>query len=121
MTHDDSYQQTVKHYIYGGLLAALITGVVYVVAVNDWLTGLSLAFFGLVAAGIQLAIHLAFFIHVRDREGPNWAAMSFMFTTLTALIIIIGSIWIMMNVNYNMGMSPEKMDEYMIKQGKKGF
>lgn len=121
MTDENSYQRTVKHYIYGGILAAIVTGVVYLVAVNDWLTGLALAFFALVAAGIQLAIHLAFFIHVRDREGPNWAAMSLVFTALTALIIIIGSIWIMMNVNYNMGMSPEKMDEYMIKQGRKGF
>jgi cytochrome o ubiquinol oxidase operon protein cyoD len=121
MTDDNTYQRTVKQYVYGGFLAAIVTGVVYFVAVDEWLTGMALAFFALAAAAVQLAIHLAFFVHVRDREGPNWAAMSFLFTALTALIIIIGSIWIMMNVNYNMGMSPEKMDEYMIKQGKKGF
>jgi cytochrome o ubiquinol oxidase operon protein cyoD len=121
MSHEDTYRQTVRHYIYGGMMAAIVTGVVYLVAENNWLTGGSLALFALIAAGIQLAIHLAFFIHVRDREGTNWAAMSFIFTTLTALIVIIGSLWIMMNINYNMGMSPEKMNDYMIKQGKKGF
>jgi cytochrome o ubiquinol oxidase operon protein cyoD len=121
MIDEQAYKRTITHYLYGGVLAAVVTGIVYFVAVNNWLTGTSLALFALVAAVIQLAIHLVFFVHVRDREGPNWAAMSFIFTALTAMIIVIGSIWIMININYSMGMSPEKMNEYMIKQGKKGF
>ncbi len=121
MNHETTYRQEIKQYLYGGIAAAVVTGIVYLTAVNEWLTGGALALFALVAAAIQLAIHLAFFIHVRDREGANWPAMSFIFTTLTALIVIIGSLWIMMNINYNMGMSPEQMNEYMIKQGKKGF
>jgi cytochrome o ubiquinol oxidase operon protein cyoD len=121
MTEQHEYYHSVKQYMLGGALAAVITGIVYFVAINKWLEGAQLAAFCLVLAAVQLGIHLAFFIHVRDREGPNWSAMSFMFTALTALIIIVGSLWIMMNLNYNMGMTGEQMNEYMMKQNKKGF
>jgi len=37
------------------------------------------------------------------------------------LVIVIGSLWIMQNLDYRMGMSGEAMNEYMKEQNKKGF
>ena len=46
--------------------------------------------------------------------------MAFVFMIVTVATIVLGSIWIMANLNYNM-MSPEQVDTYMLKQSKKGF
>lgn len=116
-----SYDKAVLRYVMGGVLAGLTTLVVFCAVTYHWLEGPMLAVFALSLAGLQLAIHLFFFLHLGRESKPRWNALSLLFTGLTALMIILGSLWIMMNLNYNMGMSPQQMNEYMIKQGKKGF
>jgi hypothetical protein len=37
------------------------------------------------------------------------------------MIIVVGSLWIMKNLDYRMGMSSEAMNEYMKTQNTKGF
>ncbi|MGE5298418.1 MAG: hypothetical protein ACM3KF_00060, partial [Acidobacteriota bacterium] len=56
-----------------------------------------------------------------DKEKPKWRLASYLFTWFTLLIIVVGSLWIMNNMNYNMMMSPEQMTDYMLKQNAKGF
>jgi cytochrome o ubiquinol oxidase operon protein cyoD len=115
------YDKAILRYVLGGVLAGTLTLLVFSAAVYHWLDGPMLAGFALICAAAQFAVHLKFFVELREDRGPDWYKMSFMFTILTALIIVIGSLWVMMNLNYNMGMSPEQMNEYMIQQGKKGF
>lgn len=116
-----SYDKAILRYVLGGILAGLTTLIVYCAVTYHWLEGPLLAAFALLLAGIQLMIHLVFFLHLDRERGARWNTVSLLFTASTALVIILGSLWIMMNLNYNMGMSPEQMNDYMIKQGKKGF
>ena len=75
-----------------------------------------------VAAALQLYIQSRYFLHLDDdHERPRWRLASYIFTWFTLLIVVIGSLWIMMNLNYNMMMSPKEMNEYMLKQNTKGF
>ena len=122
MNHEQLYRQATRRYIYGALGAVVTTGIVYVAAVDDWFAdSVMLAAFALVLAAVQLVIQLLTFLHLNTEARPRWQTQSFLFTMLTAVIIVVGSIWIMVNLNYNMGMSPEQMDAYMLKQNKKGF
>lgn len=116
-----SYDKALLRYVMGGVMAGLTTLIVFCAVTYHWLEGPLLAAFALTLAGVQLAVHLFFFLHIGREVKPKWNTLSFVFTILMALTIILGSLWIMMNLNYNMGMSPQQMDEYMIKQGKKGF
>lgn len=116
-----SYDKAILRFVMGGVLAGLTTLVVYCAVTYHWLEGPLLAGFALLLAGVQLAVHLVFFLHLGRETKPRWNMLSFFFTALMALTIILGSLWIMMNLNYNMGMSPKQMNDYMIQQGKKGF
>lgn len=122
MNRDQLYRRATQRYIYGALGAMLTIGIVYIAAVEEWFTSsTTLAVFALVLAAVQLVIQLLTFLHLNTEARPRWQTQSFLFTMLTAVIIVVGSIWIMVNLNYNMGMSPEQMDAYMLKQNKKGF
>lgn len=51
----------------------------------------------------QLAIQSLFFLHLSGRRSLRPTLFSTIFTVVTLLTIVIGSIWIMNNLNYNMG------------------
>lgn len=121
-----SIEQNAQHgsvmsYVTGFILAVALTLVAYVLAVNHILTGgaLTAAIMGL--AAIQLLVQLIFFLHFgRDKEA-RWMSATFYFMLMILVIIVGGSLWIMHNLNYNMMMTPEQMNEHMIKESKKGF
>ncbi len=122
MSSKQAYRRQTIRYVSGALGAALATGLVYVAAVAEWFTSTaSLAVFALVMAAAQLVVQLITFLHLGEETAPRWKTYSFLFTFLMALVIIVGSIWIMMNLDYNMQMTPEQMDSFMLKQNKKGF
>jgi cytochrome o ubiquinol oxidase subunit IV len=51
----------------------------------------------------QLAVQSLFFLHLSARPSLRPTVYSTVFTVATLLTIVIGSIWIMNNLNYNMG------------------
>ena len=69
--------------------------------------------FAIVAlAVIQLIVQLTFFLHLGQEFRPRWNIANFLFMLLVLLIIVLGSLWIMDNLNYNM-MSPTETKEYL--------
>src|SRR3989344_6323312 len=64
---------------------------------NGW----ELAIAILVLAVGQLLVQLLFFIHLGREEKPRWNLVSFLFMLLVILILAIGSLWIMYNLNYH--------------------
>lgn len=72
-------------------------------------------------AAAQMVIQLVFFLHLGNESSPKWNLAAFAFMLLMLGILVIGSLWIMNNLNYNMMMSPQEMNQYMLEQNKKGF
>ena len=62
-------------------------------------------------AVIQLIVQLYFFLHLGNESKPRWNFIVFLFMILVLVIVVLGSIWIMDNLNYNM--MPHEMTEYM--------
>jgi cytochrome o ubiquinol oxidase operon protein cyoD len=118
--NDEHFNRALKRYVGGGVLAAIFTGLAFLAAMRDIFTGTALAIFVLILAVLQLIVHMRFFLFEHETI-VSWRSISFYFTIFTALVVIIGSLWIMTNLNYNMGMSPEQMNTYMLKQKDKGF
>ena len=75
----------------------------------------------LLAVLLLFLLQLKYFLPLSGDEKPHWRKTSYLFTIFMLHIIVDGSLWLMMNLNYNMGMSPEKMTEFMHAQNKKGF
>lgn len=68
----------------------------------------------LVLAVIQLMVQLVFFLHLDKGSMRRWNIVVLLFAVLIVLIIVLGSIWIMYHLNYNM--SPQQMNKYLLQQ-----
>lgn len=120
MSHE-SFREQVTRYVIGGLVALALTSIAFWLISEGAVGGLAAAVVILLMACVQVIVQLYFFLHLADDRRPSWRQYSLVFTVLILLIIVVGSLWIMWNLNYNMGMTPEQMNEYMIEQNKVGF
>jgi cytochrome o ubiquinol oxidase operon protein cyoD len=59
-------------------------------------------------------VQLIFFLHIGEERGGRWKLLTFVFVLMTLGIIVVGSIWIMNNLNYNM--SPAQVMKYIKDQ-----
>jgi len=113
----------ILRYGIGFVLAIALTLIAYFLVVNQVLTGAGLvgAIMGL--AAVQLLVQLLFFLHFGSKQASDarWHQAAFYFMLIILIIIVGGSLWIMANMNYNMMMTPEQMNEYMMKESNKGF
>lgn len=117
-TQKTSYQ--VATYTLGFGLSLGLTYLAYAAATNQIWNGWVLTIGLMALAIIQLAVQLVFFLHFGRGADKRWSGAAFWFAILTIIIVAIGSLWVMHNMNYNM-MSPDQMNEYMMEQKDKGF
>lgn len=101
-----------KSYIVGFVLSILTTLLAFFFVVNQVWPKETLIYVVLFIAAVQLVVQMVFFLHLG--RGNKWKTITFWATMVVLLIIVVGTIWIMNNLNYNMmQMSPEEMYRYM--------
>lgn len=109
-------------YVIGFAAALCLSVLSYFVVVERWFsTPMGTMAALLVLATIQLVIQLICFLHLNGRGRSRGRAMTLGFTLLMMLVVVIGSIWIMNNLEYRMSMNGQEMEKYMQTQNKKGF
>ncbi|RYX78727.1 cytochrome o ubiquinol oxidase subunit IV [bacterium] len=65
-----------------------------------------------VLAMAQFVVQLVLFLHLGTERKPRWKFFVFWFMIFIVLILVVGSLWIMHNLDYNM-MSPAETRIYM--------
>ena len=99
-------------YVVGFILSILTTLAAYIIVVKHVWPMETLVYIILGVAVVQLIVQLVFFLHIG--RGSHWKFITFIFAILVVLIIVVGTIWIMNNLNYNMmHMTPDQMHMYM--------
>lgn len=73
-----------------------------------------------VLAVVQLFVQLVLFLHLGKEPKPRWNSIAFAFMLMVVGIVVLGSVWIMANLDYHT-MSENGTDKYMVEQGQKGF
>lgn len=116
-----TFRKAFLKYTTGLATALTVTLVAFWVVVGHGVTGGWLQVVLIVLALVQLGVQLVFFLHLGEEAKPRWQLTAFIFAAIMLLVIVIGSLWIMNNLNYNMSMTPQQMDDYMKLQAKKGF
>jgi cytochrome o ubiquinol oxidase operon protein cyoD len=101
-------------YTTGFALSVLLTLAAYALVVNRWHVGALLTFVIISLAVVQLWVQLRFFLHLSSEEKPYWKSIAFMFALVVVGILVLGSLWIMNNLNYHT-MSPSDTMNYMLK------
>lgn len=107
-------------YAIGFLSSVALTILAYAIVVHDsfsidW-TPATIAFTLAVLAMLQLVVQLMFFLHLGEDDRPRWKLITFAFALIILGIIVIGSLWIMFDLNSRMMMSSQDMIKYMNKQ-----
>src|SRR5476649_2700441 len=103
-----------KLYITGFILSLVLTFVAYFSVINHWFSGAILLIAIFVFAIVQLIVQLFFFLHMGKEEKPYWNLSFFVSTIAIILIIVVGSIWIMYHLNYNM--TSKEVNQYVRSQ-----
>lgn len=117
----DRYPGSIKSYTIGFVISIVLTLTAYIVVTNHWFSKQIIIYSIMGLAAVQLVVQLVFFLHLGRESKPRWNLAAFAFMLAVLLILVIGSLWIMNNLNYNMTMSPQEMNDYMLKQTNKGF
>ncbi len=94
---------SVKSYLIGFVLAAVLTIIPFWTLM---IGGLSSSFATdmviLVAGVLQLLVHLVFFLHLDRSSSARWNVNAGMFTLVVIGIIVLGTLWVMYNMNHHM-------------------
>lgn len=112
------HSSTLRAYSTGFALSLMLTIAAYVSVVNEVLTGTMLIAIITSLAVAQLLVQLVFFLHLQRETKPRLNLIVFSFMLIVVGIVVIGSLWIMHNLDYNM--MPHEMDERMLEQYYRG-
>ena len=101
---------TFKSYITGFIFSIALTLMAYFAVANHAPNILPII---LTLAIIQLFVQLIFFLHVGKGSDRIWNLVVLFSTVGIVLILVLGSIWIMGHLNYNM--TPGQVQEFILK------
>ncbi len=110
-------------YIAGYIISTVLTLTAYVlvsVHINHQHTSPSDTFMKislLVLAVIQMFVQMILFLGLGRDKKPRWNTYTFIFAGVIVLIVVIGSLWIMSNLNYRMMHSPDEVNKYLQSEG----
>jgi cytochrome o ubiquinol oxidase subunit IV len=94
---------TMKGYLTGFMLAAILTIIPFWLVMSGAFakSGPADALI-LLLAGVQIVVHMVYFLHMNPRSEGGWNMLAFVFTVVLVVITLSGSIWIMYHLNGNM-------------------
>lgn len=121
LNKQSSYRRDYYRYGAGFIAALIITYAAYFSVTTEAFARTQLAVILLILAAVQLIVQLVVFLHVGFKRNDRWTLGSIIYMFIMVLIIVVASLWVMQNMNYNMHMTPEQMTEFMLEQNKKGF
>ncbi len=93
-------------YLIGLGLATLITVVAFYISGTTlvWQPSIPVALFVLAVA--QMGVHLVFFLHISTGPDNTNNVLALAFGVLVVALLIVGSLWIMANLNHMMPAGP---------------
>lgn len=90
---------SLKSYIIGFIVSILLTILSFSLVVTRILSGQILVHTLIVLALTQAIVQLLFFLHLGREDKPRWETLVFYFMILILVIVVIGSLWIMYDLN----------------------
>ncbi|MBS0032713.1 cytochrome o ubiquinol oxidase subunit IV [Candidatus Palibaumannia cicadellinicola] len=89
-------------YIIVFLFSIILTTIPFTIVFNHYFEKHTQIFILVICAIIQIILHLVFFLHLKISPEYQWNIVALAFTVLIIVILIIGSLWIMWHLNYNL-------------------
>lgn len=101
--HSGGGHGSLKTYIIGFVLSVVLTVIPFYIVMAEVDISANMAT-GLIflLGGLQMIVHIHYFLHVTLKVEEGWQAMSAGLTVLLLVIVLSGSIWVMFNLEANM-------------------
>lgn len=94
-----AYHGSLKSYLLGFLVCFCLTCLsFYLVSVKAFSFS-HLSYMIIALALTQVIFQLLFFLHLGKKMAPQWENSALFFAVLTLLIVVLGSLWIMYDLN----------------------
>lgn len=119
-------RKTLQRYVTGFLLSLIFTVTVYGLVQSHVGNGHAvisnniLTIVVALLAAAQCVVQVIFFLHLGHEAKPRVRFLAFAFMILVVGILVIGSLWIMNNLNYHT-MTPNEINTYVKDKAKGGF
>jgi cytochrome o ubiquinol oxidase operon protein cyoD len=97
-------------YTIGLGLAVILTATSFWVANTSVLWGPGIHLGLAVLAIAQMGVHLVFFLHITTAPDNTNNVLALAFGVLIVFLVMVGSLWIMTDLNHNLMPSPELMN-----------
>lgn len=95
---------TYRSYAIGFTGSILLTFISFLLTLAGMLEKQTLIYTLIALALVQAAFQLRYFLHLGQEDHPRWETVVFCFMLTLLLIVAIGTLWIMNDLNSRMGM-----------------
>ena len=99
-------------YVVGFSLSVILTLISFWIVSKHILTGHAALFVIACLAVLQFVVQVLCFLHLAEERRPRLKLVAFLFMLLIVSIVVVGSLWIMANLNYHM-MTPVEQSKYL--------
>ncbi|WP_159566032.1 cytochrome o ubiquinol oxidase subunit IV [Budvicia diplopodorum] len=93
---------SVKSYLIGFVLSVILTAIPFWIVMTKAAGPSTLVVSVALFAVVQVVVHLVYFLHMNTKSEERWNFIALIFTGLIIAIVVVGSLWIMYNLNINM-------------------
>lgn len=100
--HGGASHGSVKSYLTGFVLSIILTVLAFAIVMSATASRTVTITVVTIAAVIQILVHLVYFLHMNTSSKARWNLVVFLFTLIIIGIVVVGSLWIMYNLNLNM-------------------
>ena len=91
-----------KHYMIGFILSVILTIIPFgMVMAGGFGRGIVMAVIAITAVA-QVLVQLVYFLHMNSSSEQRWNVIAFIYTVLCIAVLLVGSVWIMNYLHYNM-------------------
>ncbi|MDB4476250.1 cytochrome o ubiquinol oxidase subunit IV [bacterium] len=102
MHQDHRFEQALRQYIIGFVLALALTGVPFALVAWGKLPGAVTLLFVLICGLTQMVVQFRYFLHIDFTQQKREDLLLILFSTLLLAIMAGGTIWIMSNLAHRM-------------------
>jgi len=114
VSEHDEHQLSLPKYIVGFAASVLLTMAAYLMVTrSSWSHGVVIGVISGLAV-VQFVVQLVFFLHIGDEREPRWKQVVLWFMLGVVVLVVVGSLWIMNNLNSRM--DHDQVQQYLKSQ-----
>ena len=101
--HSEGGHGTFQSYMTGFVLSVILTAIPFGLVMSNVLdNSLVTTLVILALGGVQMVVHVIYFLHMSTKSEGGWTFMALIFTITLVVIMLAGSVWVMYHLNHNM-------------------